>query len=1128
MLWQGISRGRRTKALAFGGFKISYCQPNGRFGVHVGSQLQIQAITMSSASSNLSPWMRITVKEAYDDLFPDAFHVSSSMHCTLFTGNLVRKSMCSMMVSRTFADICRFQEILQNKFPDEQFPKIVSPKHHNEPQAPLSLKGLFTQRHRLCTAFFDHVCLCHHVIFSKDLRIFLSASVTSFREYASRVIADGNQIGYKLFQETKFASAKRAFLNACERYKVDSDPHGSAMSAMFAIQALAKQRYWSDIMEAAQFCLPIFRDSSDIYGEVRTLCHLGRACLFLGDSNTAKKCYLDASAVVAKYGMKDLRAVVCKHLADFHHRLGDFQESIELMRSEMHAFGSTTDVVLHLDFKLFLSELLLQHGSFDEALALSVEVTNQSHALPDDILQGKNPGQNRIWIDDHLHSLALLIQAKYHLVHKDLDSAEAFAKKALSICRSNNSVGITCWVILGKCDLFKSASNDALKIFQNATAIPSFTFCETGLKAQVYKGLVLSEFLCDHQQKAIGSLALLRDTALSSFYRLTHSQSLRTEALIARNIGDFDTARLSLEKCLSLVRTDFSDFSLRTEACKVRLLFSEVCRMTGNYGLSLKYITEAKTILESHNHADFLLNCQVLRSLGELELLKSKVGEGIRLLEQALDIVNSTCFKHETTMCLGTLCIGHAMVGDFIRAFERLKRMKVLASGMVNSVSVVYETVVSNVVSRLQALSASANSSTSFPAKAFEDDRPLTLVISSEQITVYDGPFSKKPKDLKSKKSPIAIVSHRLDDSVMVAPSHGNKKGIVLQGRSSTPMFKFKTEDTCSRCVILQLASCLVSNNRPSPYLTTISISESDASTQMPAACGRPSVISLIPRCIKGNVVPVRVSHLDCQLLDPIDKSVGGTAFLSSEPLESGAYPIRIRASKPGPMHLHVNLLGHPVVGSPLEIHMKKYVPSMMRSSSSFFQTAIQNETNLFVFQLCDISGSPIDLLELGSAFKFQFRYVNHTAIVLELAEVEVKQLACVKNSMFISAIFPYSGDLVLYVDFFDEGSEPTSINVRCVSSTISHLLSISSFDEARALLAKSKSKHDLQGLSISLFESHECRQCLQLYFSFRQVLAALVHISQGKPALSLFSAPSLSLIFLSNRAATQCLRRFQ
>jgi tetratricopeptide (TPR) repeat protein len=1060
---------------------------------------------MSSGTSDLSPWMRITVKEVYDDTFPDGFRISSSLHSTLFYGNLARKSMCSMMVTRSFADICKFQEILQNKFPEERFPKFVTPKHQNESQARFSAKELFLQRYRLCKAFFDHVCLCHHVIFSKDLRVFLSASVASYRDHISRLFTDGNFVGYKLFQEGKYASAKRAFLNACERYKVDSDPHGAAISAAYAIQALAKQRFWSDVMEAAHFCLPIFREFTDIYGVVWTLCHLGRACLFLGDSNTAKKCYFDANAIVALYEIKDLRAVVCKHLADFHHRLGDFQESIELMRSEMHNFRSTTDVVLHLDFKLFLSHLLLQHGSFDEAIALSQEVTNQTLALPDDVLLGKNPGQNRVWIDDHLHSSALLIQANYYLLHRDIDSADAYAKKALSICRSNNSVGITCWIILGKCDLFKSSCNEALKIFQNASALPSFSLCESGLKAQVYKGLVLSEFLCDHQQKAVSDLAKLRDTALSSFSRLTHSQSLRTEALIARNIGDFDSAKLALEKCLSLVRTDFSNFSLRIEACKVRLLFSEVCRMTGNYGLSLKYCSEAKTILESHNHEDFLLTCQVLRSLGELELLKSKVGEGIRLLEQALDLVKNTCFKHETIICLGTLVIGHAMVGDFLRAFERLKKMKQLANGMVNSLSVSYEAVVSDVVTRLQALSASANATTSFLAKALEDDRSLTLVISSEQITIYDGLLSKKQKDMNSKKLPIAIVSHRLDDSVMVAPSHGNKRGIVLQGRSSTPMFMFKAEDLPSRFAILQLTNCLVSNNRPSPYLTTISISESDASNPVSAASGGPAAIeiSLIPRCMKGNVVPVRVSHLDCRLLDQIDGSVAGTAALSSDPHETGAYSIRIRASKPGTMHLHVSLLGHPVVGSPLELHIKKCFPSLMRSSASFYQTAIQHETNFFVFHLCDNAGAPIEQSELdGATFKFRFRYVNHTAIALELAEVEVKLLSCMKNSLFASAVFPYSGDLVLYVDFFDEGLASTSINIRCLSSSISHLLCMSSFDEARALFAKSETKDSFDGFKVSLLESPECRQCLQIYVLYREVISALVQVSQGKHLL--------------------------
>jgi tetratricopeptide (TPR) repeat protein len=1027
-----------------------------------------------------------------------------------------------MTAVRTFADICSLQEILMNKFPDEHFPALVSPRNTSDPHLKLSSEALFAQRHRMCSEFFDYLCLCHHVMFSKDLRIFLSASTNSYRGHVSQAFVDGNLSGYKLFLDGKYAAAKRAFLNACERFKSDSDPHASAVSAMYAVEALAMQRYWSDVMEAIEFCLPIFKAYADIYGIIKALCHLGRACMFLGDTNTAKTCYLDASAVVAKYNAKDLHLVVCKHLADFHHRMGDCEQSIVLMKKEVLSFRSTTDVILQLDFQVFLSQLLLQYGAFDEAFDLSQEISKQLQALPSDILQGNNPGRNRVWIDDRLLGSALLIQSKYYLIHRDIDSAEALAKKALSISRSDNSVGISCWVVLGKCDLFKSACNDAFKTFLAASHYPSFAFCEAALKAQVYKGLILSEFLCGHQEKALSCLPTLRDTALSSFYRLTHSRSLRTEAVIAHCVGNFETAQLALEKCLALVGSDYSDFSVRMESCKVRLLFSEVYRMTGNYGLSLKYLTETKTILESHKHVDFLLRCQMLRSFGELELLRSKVGEGIRLLEQALDLVQNTCFTYDTIMCLGTLAIGHAMVGDFIRSNERHKRMNSLASGIVNSVSQVYETVVSNVVSRLKALSASTNATTFFTVKAREDDRSLSLVTSCEQITIYDGLLPQKQKDLKKhKKQPIAIVSHRLDDSVLLAPSLGNTKGIVLQGRSSTPMFVFKAEDAAARFTILQLISCLVSNNRPSPYLTTISFTECETSEPTHSACGAssdPIEISLIPRSLKGNIVPVRISHLDCQLLDQVG-SIAGIAILCSDPLESGAYPIRIRASKQGKMFLHVNLIGHPVVGSPLEINVSRSFPSPMYSCASFYRTAVQNETNLFAFHLCDHSGSPIDVSKQdGSDFRFQFRYVNRTAIALELAEVEVKRLASSANSLLVSAAFPHPGDLVLYVDFCREGFAPTSISIRCISSSIIDLLSIGSYDEANILLAASNVKNNHQ-LNISLLKSTECRQCFEVYLSFRKVLSAFVRFFHGE--LARWSDSPLQLLIPFNRGAS-------
>jgi hypothetical protein len=189
----------------------------------------------------------------------------------------------------------------------------------------------------------------------------------------------------------------------------------------------------------------------------------------------------------------------------------------------------------------------------------------------------------------------------------------------------------------------------------------------------------------------------------------------------------------------------------------------------------------------------------------------------------------------------------------------------------------------------------------------------------------------------------------------------------------------------------------------------------------------------------------------------------------------------------------------------------------MMRSSASFYQTAIQNETNFLVFHLCDNAGTPIEPLDFdGSSFKFQFRYVNHTAIALELAAVEVKIMACMNNSVYVSAVFPYSGDLVLYVDLFDEGLAPTSINIRCLSSSISHLLSMSSFEEAHAILAKSEMKSYLDGLSVSFLESSECRQCLKIYLLFREVHSALVQISQGNLIVSGSYSPASFLILLS------------
>ena len=253
--------------------------------------------------------MRITIKDVHDKMFPEDFQISSIMHCTLFSRDLIRNSTCSMDVTRSFADICSFHDLLQNKFPDEQFPTIVSQRNRSNSlanqrddwQATLSPEQLFSQRHRLCMDFFDHVCLCHHVIFSKDLHIFLSASATSYRDHVSRAFTEGNLPSYKLFKEAKYASAKRSFISACERYKADSDPHGAAISAMYAVEALAMQRYWSDAMEAAQFSLPIFQSSADVYGVVRALCHIGRAYLFSGDSNTAKSRYLDANSVAVSY-----------------------------------------------------------------------------------------------------------------------------------------------------------------------------------------------------------------------------------------------------------------------------------------------------------------------------------------------------------------------------------------------------------------------------------------------------------------------------------------------------------------------------------------------------------------------------------------------------------------------------------------------------------------------------------------------------------------------------------------------------------------------------------------------------------------------------------------------------------
>jgi len=1005
------------------------------------------------------------------------------------------------------------------KFPDEHFPTIVPSKDHNVDLSPklapktsfvgstLPTKESLAEQFRLCTAFLEYISLCHHLMFSKDIRIFLSASERAYREHVAKVFPDGNHTGFKLFKDAQYSAAKRAFLDACERYKADTDPHGAAISGLYAIQALAMQRYWSDIRVLAEFCLPIFRNCSDTYGLVRVLCYHGRACMFLGDSNAALACYHNANAVVDKYKAKELRIVVCKHLADFHHRFGDIQDSISMMKKEMLAFQSTADLILHMDFKLYLSQLLLQYGSFDEAFALSSEITTQIQILPDDILKGRYPGRIRVWIDDRLNASALLNQSKYHLLQRDVDSADALALKALSISRSDNSVGISCLVVLGKVQLFKCLCNEALKIFEKTSRAPSFASCELGLKAQVYKGLTLSYFLCGQHDKASSSLALLRDTAMSSFDRLTHSQSLRLEAVIACSAGDFDSAQLALEKCLSLVGSVFSDYTLRTEACKVRLLCSQVYRTTGNFGLSHKYVTEAKTILESHGHVDFILRCQYLRCLGELELLRSKAGEGIRLLEQALDLVQNTTLSYDTTMCLGILAVGHAMVGDFLRAGERLKKMKALVGSTVNSQSQCCETIASNVVSRLQILSASTSASTSFVIKAREDDRPLTLVMSSEQITIYDGLISQKQK-----KHPISIVSHRLDDSVMVAPSPRNKKGIVLQGNSATPTFMFNAEDSNARSIILELTGCLVSNNRPSPYLTTISFCESDTLSPISVIFGSPAgatqdenKITLIPRSMKGDVVPVRGGHVECQLLDLQDGSTAGTAVLSSVPLESGAYLIRIEAAKQGRMHLHVKLIGHPVVGSPLEINVTKPVPSPMRSSASFYRSALQNEANFFIFHLCDHSGFPFEPSEHSeSTIKFQFRYSNSNSH----AAVEVMHLAYLKNAQLVSAVFPHPGHVVLYADFLGEGFVPTSICVRCVSSSVLNFISDSIFADADALLAASKPVHKLANLHVSLLASPECRRCFQIYVSFRQVFSAFVGVSHGKCLVLLDNPP--------------------
>ena len=1059
------------------------------------------------------------MKDVPEDAPTESFQISSSMHCTLFIGDFVRNSTCTTNTTRQFSDICSFREILVKKFPDEHFPSILPSRDNSFELSPklaprtsfvsgttspktsfvgstLPTKESVAEQHRLCTAFLEYVSLCHHVLFSKDTRIFLSASERAYREHVAKVFPDGNHTGFRQFKDAQYSAAKRAFLDACERYKADTDLHAAAISGMYAIQALAMQRYWSDIRVLAEFCLPIFKDFTDIYGVVRVLCYHGRACMFLGDSNAALTSYHNASAVVDKYKSKELRVVVCKHLADFHHRFGDIQDSISLMKKELSVFQSTADLILHMDFKLFLSQLLLQYGSFDEAFALSTEITAQIQALPEDILKGKYPGRNRVWIDDRLNASAFLVQSKYHLLQKDVESADAFATKALSIARSDNSVGISCLVVLGKCQLFKCLCLEALKIFEKTSRSMSFASCDVGLKAQVYKGLMLSHFLCGQHEKAASSLSLLRDTAMSSFDRLTHSQSLRLEAVIARSAGDFDSAQLALEKCLSLVGSVFSDYTLRTEACKVRLLCSEVYRTTGNFGLSHKYVTEAKTILESQGQVDFVLQCQLLRCLGELELLRSKAGEGIRLLEQALDLVQNTSFVYDTAMCLGILAIGHAMVGDFLRAGERLKRMKALVGSSVNSESQCYERVASNVVSRLQVLSASASANTSFTIKAREDDRPLTLVMSSEQITVYDGLVAQKQK-----KNPVLIVSHRLDDSVFVAPSPRNKKGIVLQGSSATPTFIFKAEDSSARSIILELTGCLVSNNRPSPYLTTISFCESDTLSPMPIIFGGSTVaaqeqnnITLIPRSMKGDVVPVRGGHVDCQLLDLLDGSTVGTAVLSPSPLPSGAYPIHIEAAKQGRMHLHVRLIGHPVVGSPLEINVMKPVPSPMRSSISFYRSALQNEVNFFVFHLCDHSGFSFEPSEHAeSMIKFQFRYSNGQSAV------DVTHLAYLKNAQMVSAVFPHPGHVVLYVDFLGEGFVATSVSVRCVSSSVLNFMSDSSFAEASALLAAAKPMRKFPNLNVSLLESTECRRCFQIYLSFREVFSALVDISHGE-----------------------------
>ena len=75
----------------------------------------------------------------------------------------------------------------------------------------------------------------------------------------------------------------------------------------------------------------------------------------------------------------------------------------------------------------------------------------------------------------------------------------------------------------------------------------------------------------------------------------------------------------------------------------------------------------------------------------------------------------------------------------------------------------------------------------------------------------------------------------------------------------------------------------------------------------------------------------------------------------------------------------------------------------------------------------------------------------------------------------------------------------PTSICVRCVSSSVLNFISDSIFADADALLAASKPVHKLANLHVSLLASPECRRCFQIYVSFRQVFSAFVGVSHGE-----------------------------